>query len=926
MSGNIDNARSYCAMIFDAPPFFSALLYKSMQKLIRLSIRCFFAVNGALSMNTEKIMFKFILFLSLCFITGVAGAMRVSGQMEKAVASGEHAAVMQLIDEGDTSDVEELQKTVLLMAARNNDAKLVKMLLDRLLERGGSPQLPSFRRNNNRANYSKNSPLYFAIEHGNESMLIALLDAGMKHFAVSDFPDNSKSTPIKHAILKQNEKIITVLKDRGARIEVSDIKSLFGDYIGDNDIKSMRFVLSQLPEKDQLALVNASTIAGEALTVYALRIKNREIFDFLISHGANIDNTNSRGERALSYAIENNDIELARFAIDKGAKKEFIYGYAHSPITSLQASVDKNNIEMVRLILSGCGKPSEGFFVKVFKRRNCEDLDYNNYRGIGTPLTLAANNKNTGIVRLLLEYGADPNVKDNNDNWLPAINSISKGDFDTFKVLMDAGTYLDNITGVDSAIRTAIYSNSGKILEFLLEKGVEHSVLNEYLNYALVDDVDVSLVKMLLDAGADAAWINRYGDSHALDRIKGIKVDALKVLVDAGLDVNVRGKKGETLLGEAIYWDRADLVDVLLEYGALDERVTPLHIAVVHDDLDKVRSLLNADNTKKSDLVIGSVAGVDSPLVLATANNHYNALEMFIEHGSDVNSKSQKGDTLLVIAIAKKYEKIVDLLLKNNASPDLPGYFDNLPLKMAVDDKDIDLIGKLLKSGADVFFKYDVDKYNSVNSPFYEAYFRCDKCLAVIVGFKYSRYLDDKVTLNDIDLNDVDRLVDESHDHLLEVLGKALKMKNKLLLKMLSAKIKNEKDTLIEHYKYNLSSIVSVFSLTRSADIDFEWQEYVFDTLPFVDKDFNKRGYIHSLSYNNSSVNSSYVTLANNRSKFPEDLIVMAIDVENEKQAIKILKASARYREVIDENRLRKLASEKNYVDLLERLKKWSDK
>ncbi|HED33267.1 MAG TPA: hypothetical protein ENJ08_03495 [Gammaproteobacteria bacterium] len=117
-----------------------------------------------------------------------------------------------------------------------------------------------------------------------------------------------------------------------------------------------------------------------------------------------------------------------------------------------------------------------------------------------------------------------------------------------------------------------------------------------------------------------------------------------------------------------------------------------------------------------------------------------------------------------------------------------------------------------------------------------------------------------------------------------------------------------------------------MFSLTRSADIDFEWQEYVFDTLPFVDKDFNKRGYIHSLSYNNSSVNSSYVTLANNRSKFPEDLIVMAIDVENEKQAIKILKASARYREVIDENRLRKLASEKNYVDLLERLKKWSDK
>jgi len=69
------------------------------------------------------------------------------------------------------------------------------------------------------------------------AMLVALPDAGMKHFAVSDFPGNPDSTPIKHAILKQNEKIVAVLKSRGARIEVSEIKKI-GDYITENDLES----------------------------------------------------------------------------------------------------------------------------------------------------------------------------------------------------------------------------------------------------------------------------------------------------------------------------------------------------------------------------------------------------------------------------------------------------------------------------------------------------------------------------------------------------------------------------------------------------------------------------------------------------------------------------------------------------------------
>jgi len=127
------------------------------------NIRCFFAVSGDFCMRAKSICTKIILPLFLCFITGVTGAMEISERMEKTVTGGDYAAVIHFIAEGEDINAKNRGKTILLMTAKNNDAELVKILLDK----GANPQSASFRHNNNRADYSDNSALYFAIEYGN---------------------------------------------------------------------------------------------------------------------------------------------------------------------------------------------------------------------------------------------------------------------------------------------------------------------------------------------------------------------------------------------------------------------------------------------------------------------------------------------------------------------------------------------------------------------------------------------------------------------------------------------------------------------------------------------------------------------------------------------------------------------------------------
>ena len=134
------------------------------------------------------------------------------------------------------------------------------------------------------------------------------------------------------------------------------------------------------------------------------------------------------------------------------------------------------------------------------------------------------------IVKILLRYGADVNLKDN-EGWtalmLAALYSNTDSNVSTVKLLLDAGAdvNLKNNEGWTALMLSARYSNT---------------------------DSNDSTVKLLLDAGADVNLKDIYGWTALMLSVRCSNTDSndstVKLLLDAGADVNLKENEGWTTL------------------------------------------------------------------------------------------------------------------------------------------------------------------------------------------------------------------------------------------------------------------------------------------------------------------------------------------------------------------------------------------
>ena len=125
---------------------------------------------------------------------------------------------------------------------------------------------------------------------------------------------------------------------------------------------------------------------------------------------------------------------------------------------------------------------------------------------------------------------------------------------------------------------------------------------------------------------------------------------------EMGSDVNARDKDQETPLHLASYYLSADLVKVLLDYGAQVDAedncgLTPLHQLVLGNH--KCRSLSG----------IGRLEPWDSRAI-------YTA-HLLLEHGADVNAQNKDNETPLHLASLLWLHELARLLIENGADVDV---------------------------------------------------------------------------------------------------------------------------------------------------------------------------------------------------------------------------------------------------------------
>jgi ankyrin repeat protein len=217
------------------------------------------------------------------------------------------------------------------------------------------------------------------------------------------------------------------------------------------------------------------------------------------------------------------------------------------------------------------------------------------HTGMRTALHFATNGPHDEVMRLLLERGADPNVRCEGDWAFPLHFIAEKGRLDLVRLLIEhgadpigAGDYHElEIIGWATAFEYV--HPAPELVDYLLAHGARHTI------FSAVATGDVAAIRRILAASPDDLERRMDRTNHRRRPLHLAVVkqqeDALRTLLDAGADPNTLDEGSLTPLDQAVLSGRLKLADLLVARGA---EVT-LAAAVALDRTDDIQRLLAMD-------------------------------------------------------------------------------------------------------------------------------------------------------------------------------------------------------------------------------------------------------------------------------------------------------------------------------------------
>lgn len=132
-----------------------------------------------------------------------------------------------------------------------------------------------------------------------------------------------------------------------------------------------------------------------------------------------------------------------------------------------------------------------------------------------------------------------------------------------------------------------------------------------------------------------------------------------------------------------------------------ESRRTPLILAIGNQNIEMVELFINhGANINKPESQSGQ-----SPLILASGIGNYDLAELLIANGADVNAVCHRGQPVIIYPMSRENIEITNLLIKSGANINVTFNHDRAtPLLLAVQRENVELVELLIAHGADINF------------------------------------------------------------------------------------------------------------------------------------------------------------------------------------------------------------------------------
>ncbi|KAI1115069.1 ankyrin repeat-containing domain protein [Nemania sp. NC0429] len=483
-------------------------------------------------------------------------------------------------------------------------------------------------------------------------------------------------TALQAAVRKEALEMARILLNHGANPNVTteEAKSPLLESVDNASIPMVKLLLENKADvelEDKFKDIQRRTALASASGY-----DNKELLQVVLDAGADVNHIAINSHSPLLAAVYYEEIETVKILLERGADVNAVVsnpaGWA--PINAaydnpgiikllLKHGADINNLSSSGTVLYQAARWNFADTVEsLLEHRDELDLekclkDESDPENDGmTPLCIACKYGRVGIMRLLLEAGA--NAKhETRDGSFPLelclqFASSKEVPEQAMRTLLEYHSRIDlnqRDHNGNTALHDIVDDTPLSVVRALVNAGADFNIANNK-NYTpflvCLDTGNVEVAKYLLSKNAS---LNNTAISPLHLTCRGTKLESIKLLVEAGMDVNkVDDRTGETPLYAHLAMGRANLevVQYLIASGADVNKIGgelkyPIIEACASSGEDIIRLLVEAG----ADINAEDDAGRRPVHVLW--KNRYPDMDVIVKLGADLKARDKRGRTVV---------------------------------------------------------------------------------------------------------------------------------------------------------------------------------------------------------------------------------------------------------------------------------------